>query len=60
MPDHEQAEPMATPDARERGEQAERWELLGHLQNLLEPVMVALGLALLVMPRLERGIHYEA
>jgi voltage-gated potassium channel len=49
MPDHEQAEPMATPDVRERDEQAERWELLGHLQNLLEPVMVALGLAFLVL-----------
>ncbi len=49
MPDHEQAEPMATLDVRERDEQAERWELLGHLQNLLEPVMVALGLAFLVL-----------
>ena len=49
MPDHEQAKPMATPDVRERDEQAERWELLGHLQTLLEPVMVALGLAFLVL-----------
>jgi voltage-gated potassium channel len=40
---------MATPDVRERDEQAERWELLGHLQGLLEPVMVALGLAFLIL-----------
>ena len=55
MPHHDQ--PAAAPPApgqrdrardRERAD-AERYELLGHLQELLEPVMVGLGLAFLVL-----------
>ena len=49
MPDREHVEPMATHEVRERDEQVERWELLGHLQNLLEPLMIALGLAFLAL-----------
>ena len=49
MPDRNHIEPIMTPDEEQRDEQAERWELLDHLQRLLEPVMVALGLAFLIL-----------
>ena len=49
MSNREHVEPVATREAADRDEQVERWELLGHLQNLLEPVMVALGLAFLAL-----------
>lgn len=49
MSNRERVEPVATTELRNRDEQVARWELLGHLQNLLEPVMVALGLAFLAL-----------
>jgi voltage-gated potassium channel len=49
MPEGNHIEPLATPPAGDPDEQAERWELLDHLQRLLEPVMVALGIAFLVL-----------
>jgi voltage-gated potassium channel len=49
MADRRQAEPMNLPEAGDPHVQAERWELLGHLQRVLEPMMVALGLAFLVL-----------
>jgi voltage-gated potassium channel len=36
-------------------EQSERWELLGHIQALLEPVMVVLGLIFLVLLFIDYG-----
>ncbi len=49
MPDDKQSELIATHEDQPTDEQAERWELLDHLQRLLEPVMVALGLAFLAL-----------
>lgn len=49
MPDREPAEPRATPPPEDADGQSERWELLGHLHRLLEPMMVILGVAFLVL-----------
>ena len=49
MTDRDNAEPRATRRHEEPDGDAERLELLGHLQHLLEPVMVALGFAFIVL-----------
>jgi voltage-gated potassium channel len=49
MPDRKPTEPMNGREVDDRDVQAERWELLGHVQRLLDPLMIALGLAFLVL-----------
>ena len=48
MSDRETPRTVAQPD-EDRQTDAERWELLAHLQRLLEPMMAALGIVFLIL-----------